>query len=69
MTASLDVLDFKNNFLGQIFEIIPKEREQVILLDDFIFHKVISGNIAQTISDHLHQYLFIPNISSYPSCQ
>ena len=59
MTASLDVLDFKNNFLGQIFEIIPKEREQVILLDDFIFHKVISGNIAQTISDHLHQYLFL----------
>ena len=65
----MDVLDFKNNFLGQIFEIIPKEREQVILLDYFILHKVISSNIGKTISDDLPQYLFVPNILSYPSCR
>ena len=31
----MDVLDFKNNYLMQIFEIVSKERKQVFLLGDF----------------------------------
>ena len=31
----MNVLDFKNNYLSQIFEILPKERKQVFLLGDF----------------------------------
>ena len=30
-----DVLDFKNNYRSQIFEIVSKERKQVFLLGDF----------------------------------
>ena len=33
--ANMDVLDFKNNYLMQIFEIVSKERKQVFLLGDF----------------------------------
>ena len=31
----MDVLDFNNNYLNQIFEIVSKERKQVFLLGDF----------------------------------
>ena len=31
----MDVLDSKNNYLSQIFEIVSKEREQVFLLGGF----------------------------------
>ena len=31
---TMDVLDFKNNYLGQIFESVSKERKQVFLLGD-----------------------------------
>ena len=31
----MDVLDFKNNYLSQIFEIVSKERKQFFLLGDF----------------------------------
>ena len=31
--------------------------------------ELISGNITATISDHLSQILFIPNVLSNPSCQ
>ena len=34
-----------------------------------ISHEVISGNITATISDHLPQFLFVPNVLSNPSCQ
>ena len=30
---------------------------------------MISGNINATISDHLPQFLFVPNVFSNPSCQ
>ena len=109
---NMDVLDFKNNYLRQIFEIVSKERKQVFLLGDFninllnyndhqptndflgslasnsfipyILHstritshsktlidnifsdfispEIISGNITATISDHLPQFSFVPNI-------
>ena len=32
---NMDVLDFKNNYLHQIFEIVSKERKQVFFLGDF----------------------------------
>ena len=32
---NMDVLDFKNNYLRQIFEIISKEQKQVFLLGNF----------------------------------
>ena len=35
----------------------------------FISHAIISSNITATISDHLPQFLFVPNILSNPSTQ
>ena len=32
-------------------------------------HEIISGNITATISNHLPQFLFVPNIMSKPSTQ
>ena len=116
---NMDVLDFKNNYLSQIFEIVSKDRKQVFLLGDFninllnyndhqrtnyfldslacssfipyVLHptritghsktlidnifsnfispEIISGNITATISDHLLQFSFVPNILSNPSTQ
>ena len=40
------------------------------IFPNFISHEVISGNITATISDHLPQYAFVPNIlSTNPSTQ
>ena len=36
---------------------------------NIISHEVISGNITVTISDHLPQFLFAPNVLSNNSCQ
>ena len=33
--ANMDVLDFKNNDLNQIFDIVSKERKQICLIGDF----------------------------------
>ena len=115
----MDVLDFKNNYLNQIFEILSKKRKQNFIPGDFsinlliyndhqptndfldllacnsfipyishptritshpktlidnifsnyISHEIISGNITATISDHLPQFSFVPNILSNPSTQ
>ena len=115
----MDVTDFKNNYLSQIFEIVSKEQKQVFLLGDFninllnyndhqptndfldslasnsfipyILHPtritnhsktlidnifsnfispdIMSGNITATISDHLPQFSFVPNILSNPPTQ
>ena len=32
-------------------------------------HEAISGNATATISDHLQQFLFVPNVLSNPSCE
>ena len=111
---NMDVTDFKNNSLSQIFEIVSKEQKQIFLLGDFkinllkyndhqpanefldslasnyffpyILHPtritnhsktltdnifsnfispdIISGYITATISDHLPQFSFVPNILS-----
>ena len=116
---NMDVLDFKNNYLSQIFEILSKERTQVFLLGDFninllnyndhqptndfldslasksfipyILHptritshsktlidntfsnfispEIISGYRIATLSDHLPQLSFVPNILSNPCTQ
>ena len=115
----MDVLDFKNNYLNQILEILSREHKQVFLLGNFninllsyndhqptndfldslasnsfipyilhptritshsktlidnifsnyISHEIISGNITATISDHLPQFSFVPNILSNPPTQ
>ena len=37
------------------------------ILSNFISHEIIFGNITATISDHLSQFSFAPNIMSNPS--
>ena len=39
------------------------------IFSNFIFHEIISGNITATISDHLPQFSFVPNILSNSSTQ
>ena len=37
------------------------------IFSNLISHEIISGNITATISNHLPQFLFVPNIMSKPS--
>ena len=39
------------------------------IFSNIISHEMISGNITATISDHLPQFLFAPNVLSKASCQ
>ena len=39
------------------------------IFPDIVSHEVISGNITATISDHLFQFLFAPNVLSKASCR
>ena len=39
------------------------------IFSNILFHEVISGNITGTISDHLPQFLFAPNLLSKDSRQ
>ena len=40
------------------------------IFSNAISHELISGNITATIcSDHLPQFLFVPNVLANPSCQ
>ena len=39
------------------------------IFSNLISHEIISGNITATISNHLPQFLFVPNIMSKPSTQ
>ena len=39
------------------------------IFSNYIFHEIISGNISATISDHLPQFSFVPNILPNPSTQ
>ena len=74
----MDVADFNKNPLPSypLLDKLSREKKQIFLLGltrdsktliDNIFskvisHKVISGNITATISDHLPRFLFIPNV-------
>ena len=48
----MDVLDFKNNYLVQVFEIVSKERKQVFLLGDLIIN-LLNYNDYQPTNDFL----------------
>ena len=48
----MDVTDFKNNYLSQIFETASKERKQVFLLGDFNIN-VLNYNDHQPTNDFL----------------
>ena len=39
------------------------------IFSNTISHDVISGNITATKSDHILQFLFVPNVLSKTSCQ
>ena len=39
------------------------------IFSNLISHEIISGNITATISNHLPQFLFVPNIMSKTSTQ
>ena len=61
---NMDVLDFKNNYLRQIFEIVSKERKQVFLLGDFNIN-LLNYNDHQPTNDFLDSLAsnsFIPYI-------
>ena len=49
----MDVVDFKNNYLNQIFEIVSKERKQVFFLGDFNIN-LLNYNDHQPTNDFLH---------------
>ena len=49
---NMDVIDFKNNYLSQIFEIVSKEQKQVFLLGDFN-KNLLNYNDHQTTNDFL----------------
>ena len=53
----MDVLDFKNNYLSQIFEIVSKERKQVFLLGDF------NKNLLN-YNDHQQKNDFLDSLAS-----
>ena len=48
---NMDVLDFKNNYLSQIFESVSKERKQVFLLGDFNIN-LLNYNDHQPTNDY-----------------
>ena len=39
------------------------------IFSNVISHEATSANLTATISDHLPQFLFVPNVFSNPSCQ
>ena len=60
----MDVLDFKNNYINQIFEILSTEQKQVFLLDDFTIN-LLNYNDHQSANDFLNSLAsnsFIPYI-------
>ena len=62
--ADMSVLDFKNNYLNQIFEIVSKERKQVFLLGDFDIN-LLNYNDHQPTNDFLDSLAsnsFIPSL-------
>ena len=62
-----------NSFLPYILQPTRLTSHSKTLIDNIfsnvISYEVISGNITATISDHLPQFLFVPNVFSNPSCQ
>ena len=70
-----DLLDSiaSNSFIPYILHPTRITSHSKTLIDNifsnYISHEIISGNITVTISDHLPQFSFVPNILSNPSTQ
>ena len=68
-----DFLDSLDSYSPYILHstIITSHSKIVIdnIFSNFIFAEIISGNITGTISDHLPQFTFVPNILSNLSAQ
>ena len=70
-----EVLDslVSNSFIPYILQPTRLTSHSKTLIDNIIYnvisHEVISGNITATISDHLPQFLLVPDVLSNPSCQ
>ena len=70
-----DLLDSlaSNSFIPYILHPTRITSHSKTLIDNifsnYISHEIISGNITATISDHLPQFSFVPNILSNPSTQ
>ena len=62
-----------NSFIPYISQPTRIKSHSKILIDNIlsniISHEMISSNITATISDHLTQFLFAPNVLSKTSCQ
>ena len=62
-----------NSFILYILHYTRTTSHSKTLIDNIfsnlISHEIISGNITATISNHLPQFLFVPNIMSKPSTQ
>ena len=62
-----------NSFIPYILQPTRITSHSKTLIDNIfsniISHEMISGNITATISDHLPQFLFAPNVLSKASCQ
>ena len=62
-----------NSFIPYILHHTRTTSHSKTLIDNIfsnlISHEIISGNITATISNHLPQFLFVPNIMSKPSTQ
>ena len=60
----MDVLDFKNKYLSQIFDVVSKERKQVFLLGDFNTKPLYYNDHqpANNFLDSLASISFIPYI-------
>ena len=69
----MDVLDFKNNYLSQIFEILSKEQKQIFLLGEFNInllnynhHQPTNDFLDSLASNSFFAYILHPNrIPSY----
>ena len=56
----MDVTDFKNNYLSQIFGIVSKERKQVFLLGDFNNHQPTNDFLDSLASNYFIPYILHP---------
>ena len=74
------LLEVLNDFLDSLVSYSPYILHSTIItshskividniFSNFIFAEIISGNITGTISDHLPQFTFVPNILSNLSAQ
>ena len=57
---NMDVTDFKNNYLSQIFGIVSKERKQVFLLGDFNNHQPTNDFLDSLASNYFIPYILHP---------